>query len=69
MIDLARLHTTPRPEVVSTIVYAAEASDVRTVLIDGRVLLRDGELTTLDEREVIDDARRQYELLSARSGI
>jgi 5-methylthioadenosine/S-adenosylhomocysteine deaminase len=69
LIDLERLHTTPRPDVVSTVVYAAEAADVRAVLIDGRIVMRDGRLTTLDEREVIADARRQYELLSARSGV
>jgi 5-methylthioadenosine/S-adenosylhomocysteine deaminase len=69
VLDLQRLHTTPRPEVVSTIVYAAEARDVRDVLIDGRFVLRGGELTTLDERDVIAEASRQYELLAARSGI
>jgi hypothetical protein len=42
---------------------------VRDVLIDGRVLLRGGELQTLDEREVVAEAARQYELLAARSGI
>ena len=69
VVDLERVHTTPRPDVVSTVVYAAEAADVRDVLIDGRVALRDGQLTTLDEREVIAEARSQYELLSARSGV
>ena len=69
VLQLGRLHTTPRPEVVSTVVYAAEASDVRDVLIDGRVVLRDGELQTLDEREVVAEAARQFELLKSRSGI
>jgi 5-methylthioadenosine/S-adenosylhomocysteine deaminase len=69
VVDLEHPHTTPRPDVVSTVVYAAEAADVRDVLIDGRVVLRDGRLTTLDEREVIAEARSQYELLSARSGV
>jgi cytosine/adenosine deaminase-related metal-dependent hydrolase len=69
VLELGRLHTTPRPEVVSTVVYAAEARDVRDVLIDGRVVLRGGELTTLDEREVVAEAARQYELLAARSGV
>ncbi|HEX7956441.1 MAG TPA: 5'-deoxyadenosine deaminase [Pyrinomonadaceae bacterium] len=69
VLELGRLHTTPRPEVVSTIVYAAEARDVRDVLIDGRVVLRGGELTTLDEREVVAEASRQYELIRARSGV
>ena len=66
---LGRLHTTPVPDVVSTIVYAAEARDVRDVLIDGRVVLRDAELQTLDEREVVAEAARQYERLSVRADI
>jgi len=69
VIDLARLHLTPRPDPVSTIVYAAEARDVRTVLIDGRPVLQDGRLQTLDERQVIDDARDQYRQLAARAGL
>ena len=69
VVELGRLHTTPVPDVVSTVVYAAEARDVRDVLIDGRVVLRGGELQTLDEREVVAEAARQYELLAARSGI
>ncbi|MBV8855519.1 MAG: 5'-deoxyadenosine deaminase [Acidobacteria bacterium] len=69
VLELGRLHTTPRPEVVSTVVYAAEARDVRDVLIDGRPVLRGGQLQTLDEREVVAEAERQYELLAARSGI
>ncbi|MDT7806864.1 MAG: 5-methylthioadenosine/S-adenosylhomocysteine deaminase [Acidobacteriota bacterium] len=69
VVELERLHTTPRPEVVSTIVYAAEARDVRDVLIDGRVVLRGGELTTLSEREVVAEAKLQYKALVARSAI
>lgn len=69
ILDLERLHLTPRPEVVSTIVYAAEAQDVRTVLIDGQTVLRDGELMTLNEMEVIGEAREQHRHLAARAGI
>ena len=69
VLDLERIHTTPRPDVVSTIVYAAEAADVRTVLIEGRLVLQDGELKTVAEREVIEEAREQQRLLTGRSGI
>jgi 5-methylthioadenosine/S-adenosylhomocysteine deaminase len=69
VVELERLHTTPRPDVVSTVVYAAGARDVRDVLIDGRAVLRDGALTTLDEREVVAEAGRQYGMLAARSGV
>jgi 5-methylthioadenosine/S-adenosylhomocysteine deaminase len=69
VLDLERLHLTPRPDVVSTIVYAAEARDVRTVLIGGRFVLRDGALTTLDERQVLSEAREQHALLAARADL
>lgn len=69
VVDLGRLHLTPGPDAVSTLVYAATASDVRTVLIDGRVVLSDGELQTMSEREVLAEARDEYESLSERAGI
>ena len=69
LVDLERTHTTPRPDVVSTLVYAAEARDVRTAIIDGEIVLEDGELKTLVESEVIAEARAESEALSARAGL
>jgi 5-methylthioadenosine/S-adenosylhomocysteine deaminase len=66
LINLSRLHTTPAPDPVSTIVYAAEASDVETVIIDGQIVMRDGELLTLNEQDVIDEARDQSRRLAQR---
>ncbi len=68
LLNLDKLHTTPRPEVVSTIVYAAQSSDVETVLIDGRIVLRDGRLTTMDERKVIEAAHNEAAHIVARIG-
>lgn len=59
LVNLNRLHTTPQPDPISTIVYAAEAGDVETVIIDGRIVMRDGELLTLNEQDVIAEARDQ----------
>jgi 5-methylthioadenosine/S-adenosylhomocysteine deaminase len=69
VLDLDRLHLTPRTDIASTIVYAAEASDVRTVLVEGEVLLLDGELKTIDERNVIAEANNQYRRLISRAEI
>jgi 5-methylthioadenosine/S-adenosylhomocysteine deaminase len=69
VVALERLHQTPRPDIVSTLVYAAQATDVRTVLIDGRVVMHERELSTVSEREVIVEATAQAELLFARSAI
>jgi 5-methylthioadenosine/S-adenosylhomocysteine deaminase len=68
LLNLERAHTTPRPDLISAIVYAAQASDVETVLIDGRVVMRDSALTTLDEREVLREATDEAERLVSRRG-
>ncbi len=69
LVELDRLHLTPRPDIVSAIVYAAQATDVRTVLIDGRIVMREGELTTMSEREVIAEASEQAKHLFQRARI
>ncbi|HJR06153.1 MAG TPA: 5'-deoxyadenosine deaminase [Pyrinomonadaceae bacterium] len=69
ILALERLHMTPRPDIISAIVYAAEATDVRTVIIDGRVRMRDRELLSVNEREVIAEASAQASLLFERANL
>jgi 5-methylthioadenosine/S-adenosylhomocysteine deaminase len=70
IINLTAAHTTPRSQdPVSTVVYAALASDVRTVIIDGQLVMRDRQLLTMNEQEVIEEAERESSLLSVRAGI
>jgi 5-methylthioadenosine/S-adenosylhomocysteine deaminase len=66
LINLNHLHTTPQPDPISTIVYSAEASDVETVIIDGNIVMRAGDLITLKDHDVIADARDQSQQLSLR---
>jgi 5-methylthioadenosine/S-adenosylhomocysteine deaminase len=65
LINADHPHTTPRPDPVSTVVYAATASDVETVIIDGRIVFRDGGLTTINEQEVITVAAEQFRAISS----
>ncbi|HVS20820.1 MAG TPA: 5'-deoxyadenosine deaminase [Pyrinomonadaceae bacterium] len=70
VVDLARPHSSPRrDDVVSTLVYSAQASDVRTTIIDGQVVMRAGELVTLNEASVIEAANREARSLASRAGI
>jgi 5-methylthioadenosine/S-adenosylhomocysteine deaminase len=70
IINLNCLHSTPRPaDIVSSIVYSAQATDVETVIIDGRLVMRERQLLTLDEREVIEQANQQAQALEKRAGI
>ena len=69
VLRLGQLHTAPAAEVVSSLVYAATASDVQTVIIDGQEVMRDRTLLTLDEAQVIGEANAQAELLMSRAGL
>lgn len=70
LVDLKRLHSTPRPkDIVSALVYSAQPNDVMTTIIDGKLLMRDRKLKTLNEKEVIEEANRESQLLMQRAGI
>jgi len=52
---------TPMYNPVSHLVYVSKGSDVRNTIVDGRVLMRDRSVTTLDEARVLADARAMAE--------
>jgi 5-methylthioadenosine/S-adenosylhomocysteine deaminase len=56
LVDFNKPHLTPHHSVVSHLVYAVNSSDVDTVLVDGRVLLRGGNFTQLDPNKICADA-------------
>lgn len=57
VVGLDSLHQTPRYSVYSHLVYATKASDVRTVVIEGRVVMRERRLLTLNEALIKQKAR------------
>lgn len=56
IVGLDSLHQTPLYNIYSDLVYATKASDVETVLINGRLVMKDRRLLTLDERKIKRDA-------------
>ena len=66
LVDFDRPHLTPVYDVVSHLVYAVNKGDVTTVLVNGRAVVRDGRMTTLDEREVMADVRQVAERIGLR---
>ena len=67
LVDLDGAHHQPLHSVPASLVYAARASDVRTTIVDGRVLMRDRRLLTLDKAEIIRQVNRSLERLSRRT--
>lgn len=70
MISLSRLHSTPFPtDLASAVVYSSQPEDVQTVIVEGRLLMRDRELLTLNEAEVRAEANQEAGQLFKRAGI
>jgi 5-methylthioadenosine/S-adenosylhomocysteine deaminase len=57
VLSTATARLTPIYNPISHVVYAASGGDVRTVIVNGRVLMRDRIMLTLDEATVLADAR------------
>ena len=56
MIDLHQAHLVPLMRVVSSFVHQGRASDVVDVMVDGRWLMRDGVVLTMDEAQIVAEA-------------
>jgi 5-methylthioadenosine/S-adenosylhomocysteine deaminase len=56
LVDLERAHSWPATDPVSNLVYAAHGGNVDTVIIDGRVVLREGRLQGVDEAAILAEA-------------
>lgn len=69
LISLCSPHLTPTFNPISHLVYAAGGSDVDTVIIDGRIIMRNRKVKTLDEEKVIREANVRASKLLERAGI
>jgi 5-methylthioadenosine/S-adenosylhomocysteine deaminase len=61
LLDISPLHNSPRfrrdpSGIYSQIVYAAKATDVSDVMVNGKFIMRDRKLETLDERTLLAEA-------------
>jgi 5-methylthioadenosine/S-adenosylhomocysteine deaminase len=57
-LDLNRPHLTPLYNIYSHLVYAASAADVTLSVINGRVVMRDRKVLTLDVERIMAEMRR-----------
>ena len=69
IVDLDDLNQTPWYNIYSDLVYATKADDVRTVIIEGRVVMRDRRLLTLNEVAIKAEARRYREKIVQSVGL
>lgn len=67
LLDLRQPHLTPRHNLVAHLVYAAQPSDIKMVMVNGTVVCLDGRLTLLDEDEIIFEAGQRARRLVGKA--
>lgn len=66
ILNLDQLHSLPASNPYSQIVYSASPENVETVIVDGKIVMRNHELQTLDETEIIQNAKSEIKRLYAK---
>ncbi|MBN2429986.1 MAG: 5'-deoxyadenosine deaminase [Acidobacteria bacterium] len=68
VLERQPLHATPCPDVMAALVYAYQARDVRSVMVDGRFVYHRGEFTDLDAADAKVRAESEAAKLLQRAG-
>jgi 5-methylthioadenosine/S-adenosylhomocysteine deaminase len=69
LISLDEPNAVPMYDIYAQLAYALKGSDVETVLIGGRVVMRDRKLLTVNEAEAMDKARAYKKTIAASLGL
>jgi 5-methylthioadenosine/S-adenosylhomocysteine deaminase len=66
LVDVSGPHVQPLHSITASLVYATRASDVQTVIVDGKVIMRDRQLLTLNKSEIISQVNQAMNRLARR---
>lgn len=66
LVDMSGTHHLPLNSVTASLVYNARAGDVRTVICDGRIVMRDREHVTLNKGAIMENILRRMPRLRRR---
>jgi 5-methylthioadenosine/S-adenosylhomocysteine deaminase len=63
IVGMSKSRQQPLFDPVSQIVYASRGDDVETTIVNGKVLMRDRKVLTMDAAAVLGDARKAADLV------
>ncbi|WPG98720.1 Hypothetical protein R9X50_00151400 [Acrodontium crateriforme] len=69
VLDMRAVHLQPWFNPVSAVVYSATGRDVEHVVVDGKLVVENGKLLTMDEEAVWQEAERRSKEVVARAGL
>ncbi len=66
LIDLNKPHYFPRFQLIPSLIYSAQASDVDTVIIDGKIVMKNCEILTIDVEKACSECEKMAKDLVQR---
>jgi 5-methylthioadenosine/S-adenosylhomocysteine deaminase len=66
LVDMSGPHVQPLHSITASLVYATRASDVQTVIVDGKPIMRDRQLLSLNKAEIIKQVKQSMQRLARR---
>jgi 5-methylthioadenosine/S-adenosylhomocysteine deaminase len=69
LLNLDQPHLQPTHNLIQTVLTAASARDVSDVIVDGKILMKDRQLMTLDEEQIRAKASEHLRAVAERAGL
>jgi cytosine/adenosine deaminase-related metal-dependent hydrolase len=69
LVERDRAHLAPDVDPWTTLVYATRGTDIRLTMVDGRILVRDFQLSHMDEAGIVQEGRQAAAELAGRAGL
>lgn len=66
LFNLNSINFTPKNNLISALCYSASSEDVDTLIVDGKLLMENRKLLTLDEKEIIKKAQEAMDSILQR---
>lgn len=65
LFDFEQPHLYPQHDIFAHLTYAAQSADIKTVIIDGKILMKDRKMVALDEEKIMHEAQKRAFALAA----
>jgi cytosine/adenosine deaminase-related metal-dependent hydrolase len=69
IVNLRKLETVPVFSILDSLVYSADGHNVETVIINGKIVLRNRQISTIDESNLILKSQLKADNIVKKSGI
>jgi 5-methylthioadenosine/S-adenosylhomocysteine deaminase len=69
ILNMRNAETTPMLDALNQIIYSTDGHAVKTVIIDGKIVMENRHLTTVDEDALVQKAQSRAEKIVEKAGV